>query len=347
MNVVKEREREGLLGEGGYGCVFLPEIPCVHDVEYLNPRSTGTQVSKIFTYTDASFTREVDVARKIKEWDSTGEYFLLPTKACKTTPALVKKNREVKKCEGFKDVEKNRYINQMVMPYGGVDVYTFLRDYYFHNHRKFPLAVWIRLLENVLEGLVVLKKHKITHMDIKAENTIFDGKKIKLFDFGLAKPFHDVYTHMNVRRLSNHYFVYPPEFLMVAKLLEPENNGRVIHNLYYDFMQTLYSFESAVRENLYTYHPLKEIIREIKSLEGWTKKEDWVKKVSLHADKVDIYSVGVMCIDMERFLDYSQVPYTAQKLYRTLVRKMTEIDFRKRIDIEGAMVYYHRVVDEL
>jgi len=337
-----------LLGEGGYGCVFVPEIPCVHgmDIEYFQKRpQAGKKVSKIFTYTDDSFRKEVDAGKMISSWDPEGRYFVLPIKACKTTVKSIEKNPAAEECEGLRDIKesKKRFVNQIVMPYAGTDLFQFMKNRYFMEQQKFPVERWFQVLENILRGVAVLKKNRVCHMDIKADNVIYDGKVAKIFDFGLVRPFGEVYTRKNLDRLSNHYFVYPLEFIFVANQLK---TGCGVCSLYIEYMKTIYSFEPAVRETLFQYHPKREILRTIEDMEKAGREPGagtggLIEEIRRQVAKADMYAVGIMCIDLERFLDFSGVSLQKQAHYRKLVQRMSAIDFRKRMGVEKAL----RVLD--
>ena len=46
-----------------------------------------------------------------------------------------------------------------------------------------------RIMHQVLEALHYLHSHEIVHMDLKSENIIYNGRTIKVIDFGMSQNF--------------------------------------------------------------------------------------------------------------------------------------------------------------
>ena len=172
-----------LLGEGGFGCVFQPEIPCVRDTVYLSKKKQqrASMVSKIFT-SSVTLQKENTYAKLVYSWDKEGKYFVVPTKLCKTTRFQIEKNKAVKECKSLQNVS-SKYIPQIVMPNAGVDLFTFMEAYVNRRFRKVPLQIWIKLLENVFLAVKILHQQGYVHLDIKAENIIYDGRIGRVSDF--------------------------------------------------------------------------------------------------------------------------------------------------------------------
>lgn len=333
-----------LLGEGGFGCVFQPEIPCVRDTVYLSKKKKGvTTVSKIFTSPHTVQTENA-YAKVIYSLDKEGRYFVVPTKLCKTTRVQIQKNKAVEDCKSLKNVQ-TKYIPQIVMPHAGIDLFGYMETYVNQQLKKVSLLVWIKLLENIFPAVKLLHQHGYVHLDIKAENIIYDGRIGRVSDFGLMSPHKKVYQSKSHNE-SLAYLPYPLEMLIV--------NYRHFHScdeplggcsLYVKYMESLHSFGKMAADAFLRYHPKQEIINEVARLEQWIEEDPaWFEMVREQADKIDVYSIGNMCIHMEWFLDFSQAPPQVQMKYQQFVAQLTTLDFRNRPNIEQAYQLYKQIM---
>ena len=110
-----------LLGDGTYGCVFMPDIQCSKDVIKLsNIKSSKPKISKVFIIDD-SIETENKFAKLVFEWDPKGKYFVVPEKLCKTKLSNVKQHSKHGECTELKYV-KDKYVSQIVMRYEGMDL---------------------------------------------------------------------------------------------------------------------------------------------------------------------------------------------------------------------------------
>lgn len=348
--MLEEPMEEKLLGEGGFGCVFQPEIPCARThkklVQLSKKKSRGPSVSKVFTLMDSDvISTEYKFAKLVHTWDPVGEYFVVPTKLCNTTPRLVLEHREAKKCSQLQDVIEEPFLPQIVMPNYGVDMVSFLESYRLRYKKAFSLRTWIKLLENVFQGLKIMHQNGYTHMDIKAENVLYDGKKLRLVDFSLSVPQRTLYKNA-LQEFSVAYFVYPLEMYLVYYQHVHQCKKESGCNIYYEFMSGLYSFGKENALQYLQYHPYNEIIHKIFVLNTWiSQNPTWYEEVKQNVEKIDVYSLGMLCIDVEHFgFDYSTISRDAQVRYKTFIQKMTAIDFRERPTLKEAYELYKQIL---
>lgn len=331
-----------LLGEGGFGCVFQPEISCVRDTIYLKKKKRGVHhVSKVFTYMD-TVQKENAYSKLIYTWDKDGKYFVVPTKLCKTTLTEIHKNRASSQCESLHSIQP-RYIPQIVMPFAGKDMFKFLEEYVVQHSRKFPLQIWIKLLENVFIAAQILHQQGYVHLDIKADNLLYDGTRLRVSDFGLMTQQKRVYQSQ-LDNLSLTYFPYPLEILLVGYKYF-HSCKEVGCSIYYEYMNSLHSFGKQTADQFMEYHPITEIDNEIQRLEHWTQEDPaWFEQVREQTEKIDVYSIGSICIDLERFFDFSHVSRNTLARYRMFVKTLTTLDFRIRPTIHEAYQLYKQIM---
>ena len=194
------------IGEGTFGCLFLPPFPCENHDE----SEYEGLVSKVLTLEEAR--NEFEIAKKLKSIDilesgTFGElnarykYGVYALDMCHfplNDPRQIEAFYNVKKpCKGklikksMGEEEPYDYIVHMEKAEGDL-FYAFIQKNILKNCKKIEIKNWIKCLKNVLMGLENMHKHNIYHFDIKEGNTLFFGtlKKpitCKLIDFGLTQ----------------------------------------------------------------------------------------------------------------------------------------------------------------
>lgn len=177
-----------IIGEGTYGCVQQPSIPC----ETLPNTNFNYDdyVSKFMENKDAQ--KELSKFVVIANYDPNNEYHL-------GTPLLCKPNLtddiidEVSKCKYFKKtdiVEHPDDFSLLLMKYGGPDLSVFCKDHIKHYLKKNKAEksdhFWLEA-QHLIKGLKFFRDNNIVHYDIKPQNILFnlDNGKLMFIDFGL------------------------------------------------------------------------------------------------------------------------------------------------------------------
>lgn len=332
-----------LLGEGSFGCIFIPEIPCTSEIEILNRKAVGRQtVGKVFTYYDnkhGAIETEKKLARLVNKWDPDGRYFAIPSKICKTTLEMVQKHPSAYQCSELNYFDKAD-LDQIVMPYYGLDLSDYMREYLRLFKRKFPVEFLIPMIKNALMGVKVLQDNKAIHMDIKSNNVLFDNVTLRIIDFSLLRSYGEVYkTKRFKERLSYSYFPYPLEFILVYNHYYREC-GSDCH-MYRKYVENLNAFGSHSYRSFLKFHSLNEISKTVDQLEDWVKSTpNWFDIVNNKVDVIDVYSVGTMCIDVDEYLDYSNLSTVVKRNYVKFVKALSAIDFRNRPNAVQALELY-------
>ncbi|MDO5683867.1 MAG: serine/threonine-protein kinase [Propionibacteriaceae bacterium] len=55
------------------------------------------------------------------------------------------------------------------------------------GERALPVPIILRVIEQTADGLAHLHRHQLVHRDVKPSNLVFDGDRIRIVDFGIAK----------------------------------------------------------------------------------------------------------------------------------------------------------------
>ena len=182
---VKNLKGGRYLGQGSYGCIFHPNLPC--DDFPTNPNS----VSKIIE--NRSLTEEwtlINDLYRLNSIDNRGDYLIFPNKKCDITS--IKPDDQLTRCSiiarapGGKTPENiNRSFQHIIMPYGDNDLWN-LRSSQRRNGRLPHIeSQWTQHL-NVLKAVYLLNTNNLVHRDIKGPNIVMHNEKLKLIDFGLT-----------------------------------------------------------------------------------------------------------------------------------------------------------------
>ena len=193
----KDLKGGSVIGAGGFGCVFRPNISCKNKEDKVK---LGT-VSKLMTKKNAK--KEFDVTTKFKTILSNipnyKDYFIFPEKIC--TPRKLKEEDKINytlKCNSL--VRKkiiveniNKKINKLKIiqiPDGGMDLDTFLRN------SRLDMIIFNKMnasLEKLLGNAVLpMNAMNVFHLDLKASNLMIDDKyNVKIVDWGLSTVITD------------------------------------------------------------------------------------------------------------------------------------------------------------
>ena len=219
------------LGEGGYGCVVKPAVPC------FNRKVGPNEISKIIHVREPNeYLKELDINYKLLKADPKQRYFVLSKQECildidkaisrfpkdfietkfydkrgKEYSIIDPKSKKISKNNikhGLCKIDRTRKPRNIIMDYGGEDLIDIIYRAYSHNFnlcKKYVLYV----IKNILKGVKIMHENKIAHRDIKPDNLIFLAVKrrhkktgklievplVRIIDLGLAQ---------DVSKLSNH-----------------------------------------------------------------------------------------------------------------------------------------------
>lgn len=220
------------LGEGGYGCVVKPAIPC------LNKKVSPNEISKIIHVRDSKeYLKELDINYKLLKADPKQKYFVLSKQECildihkalsrfpkdfietkfydkkgKEYSIIDPKSKKISKNnikQSLCKIDKTRKPRNIIMDYGGEDLIDVIYRAYSHNFnlcKKYALYIF----KNILKGIKIMHENKVAHRDIKPENLIFLAVKrrhkktgklievplVRIIDFGLSQDVSKLNSHI-------------------------------------------------------------------------------------------------------------------------------------------------------
>jgi serine/threonine protein kinase len=349
--------------------VIKPSLKCdeTQPMDKYNEMYTGPRVSKLMM-NDENFNEEKDLNTRIHKIDSTGRYFVIPIAACRADKAQLQKvNFVIDKCNTLKGRTQTTPINQILMPYGGVSLFKYITTL----TQLLPLKTWILMLENVIDGIVRLRENKVCHFDIKPENMVYDGKTIKLIDFGLSKTFDDIYAayhnivaaddyDTSTTAVFTNYTFWPIELYAYRYgTYFNEQAGDYDYSdgtFYYTYISKISVAPHSSAKNYvslicnhYHNHNQKTKTTYNKLVSDMSTTQDIRKALETHAviEKIDVYSLGISCIWFHEYLDFTEVSPYFKSAYRTFISKMTHFDYNQRASVNEMLSMYKALKRDL
>lgn len=308
-----------VLGEGSYGCVVRPPAKC-KSREHIITQGDAS-VSKLFV-DKAEFRREVKAAKAVSKIDAESNTILIPSKYCSTNLKNVTVKGSLWECEAIRDLafeSGNTPIYQLMMPYGGVRL-----DHFVKSH-KMNKKDFVNMMIPVVEGITRMAAKKYCHQDIKSSNILVrPGRRAIIIDYSLMKKFKYIYAEDNMSRLRHTYYPYPPEFKVVYGI----SAGRTDHEIIESIKKNANHFNVKYGTAIISFWGDKNIqqlctaMRNTKNLDAYLTKS---------ADRIDVYSVGAVFIQLEDYLIGSGLSTKFKKMYKEIVKRMIALDPYDRI----------------
>ena len=222
------------LGEGTFGCVVSPSIPCTK-----KPYPIKT-VSKLINVPNKeelrSLHEEIRLNHLINKLDPTNKYFVTILGSCKLSrldpkSIITRDNIAVQYYNSNRSdkcvINKNKDNYNLILPYAGIDLEKIIES---DNLISMSLIVGKHikfLVKHLLTAVRILHKNHIIHQDIKINNITCDidtvSKKIKfaLIDFGLAYDVkHYGHNEDNLMDLIGTLYYIPAECFLISLIYE-------------------------------------------------------------------------------------------------------------------------------
>lgn len=324
-----------VLGEGSFGCVLKPAVSCTGKEKVIRNRlASEVTVSKIFE-NKTDYRKEVTASKRVAKIDKKGRHILVPNSFCDTSYGVVSLHPASDDCEVVQNLRffpPSTKLYQIKMPYGGVRYDKYIRS------SNVDLTTFIKQMIHVLEGVKMMQAKQMCHQDLKASNLLIsDSGKVIIIDYSLMLPFNQIYGKLNVRRLRHTYFPYPPEYkvyyAVYKHLCEMKSCDGLLHHV-------LRNFDSYGRERLEMMVMLHENIpQHVATLYDFTLKNKFRLQEAFtpFASKVDVYSVGTIMVDMDKYISKRGVSEQVLQAYYDAIASMTMVDPRKRATVKQAL----------
>jgi serine/threonine protein kinase len=303
-NILKFNQYGGkLVGQGTYGCVFRPMIPCKGSNE-----RRRDYVSKVMTKEEARL--EYKESKEINKIDPYGVFHILGPIMCD----IDKKHHNepgMNKCKPIRGVNKAT-IGILQYKNGGEDLDKFSET--VTKDKEMTSEITKKLLKGLRPlfiGLDIMWKNKYVHSDIKPKNIVIKSKTMtcKYIDFGLFTKMDNL---DNIDFMFNElYFPHPSELLYItlynAKQLSPAQFNLGVNAVHNNVKKSKtysskFNNNNVFNGNIYdiSFTPDKTAFyRNIMR----THTEEQFRQ--LLCEKIDVHSLGVSLLDL-----YSQVTGT-------------------------------------
>jgi hypothetical protein len=290
-----------LLGQGTYGCVYRPPLKCQdeshYDEKYVN------DVMKVAK--EHEIDGELAVSAIVRALDPKGQYFLpLRDEFCPIdTTELVKSGCKLKISPRLKG-----YFS----PYGGPTL-----EKYMEKSVPEITTLWSWII-HLFEGLNLLHKNHVVHMDIKNANIVIDHNIPKLIDFGIS--FH-TYQYDDIS-FTGYYRLHPLFYSSLGA--EDLDIVRIDYDMYIKRFCPDY-VKGSKTDPVHTLHALVD-----------RSYKNYIKRIIYpNINKVDVF---MLCKEVEDGIIYPYRDYYKKadpKLYqllRTFLDHGLNIDYNAQYD---------------
>ena len=328
-----------LIGQGTYGCVYKPAIPCKE-----GDRLDSDVVSKVM---DASEARsELRENLEISKIDKTNKYHLPKPKFCYADKNILERTTGIDKCRPLTEATRPAILQYK---YGGEDLSKFISKVKFTptNIKKFLLNV-----RPLLVGLCEMKKDFFTHSDIKLANMVInpDTFEMNFIDFGLSQK-------MVNRKIKNQYiydvgyFPFPPETFFISSRLthmdiqrmNPQDDftliNRRILNIYNDSFSKNIEKKYFVDGSPYTFDAAKYYLP--------ITTENYYDFCIELASSIDTFSLGIVFAIMYCYMGKQKFRYNVKpqlspllSAFYDLIKGMLNSFYKERATPEQLISLY-------
>lgn len=215
-----------LLGQGINGCVYSPAIPCNNEDE--NELKSKNFVSKVMSSSNASneyndYKIFYDLSQK--QFRKLSDFCIIP----KQPPCNFEKEKYKELLKNCEPIYKSTDIMLINQPNGGTSVKNYLKTLFSYmnsqnrDHGLYlnKLIEFLKAFQQLIKGLYILRNNGIIHMDIKADNIVYNDElnKFYLIDFGCSRrvPLLDSKKYvLSLKDLSN--------YIENAWIIDPDNS---------------------------------------------------------------------------------------------------------------------------
>ena len=207
MNIFDKKMRGGdLLSEGGYGCVFHPEVNC--EGKDTTDKKFVTKIQQ----KDFSAENEILIGEILKKnYEHRKDKPLINNFAPIISTCPIKlsklKIKDKQKCKVFKNLETTDLIMLKIRYVRSKEFDTYIIDNKNSSSILFSLIYGYNYL---LKSIALLQNVNVVHFDLKGQNIIFDLTIMApiIIDFGLSIPINK----LNDTNFYDYFYVYAPEY---------------------------------------------------------------------------------------------------------------------------------------
>jgi len=193
-----------LLSQGGYGCVFHPEINC---------QGKETQNKKIISKIqkdDFSAKNEIHISDLITKVTKTAEEKSLFAPVLSYCPINVSTIRTVgiEECAIITPQRISPFLLMKIRYIPGGVLDNFISS---NQGSSLILSLFVSIYTYLLKSIHFLIRHQIIHFDLKGQNIIYnkDTGKPVIIDFGLSISLKEL---LKTREFFHYFYIFAPEY---------------------------------------------------------------------------------------------------------------------------------------
>jgi len=286
------------LGEGSFGCVITPAIPCTNNILNIRKQNFSKSVSKILIDPSEDDKDEIIISNKLKSIDPQQYHFITFESSCylkklpneRSNTASVEYDNDTLSSYDILDNKKydKKYcpidlrlkpIN-LIMPYGGYDLLHISKNkcskknlIHFTLTKTMLSKNFKSCLQNIITGLFKMHNNRIVNRDIKSENMMVNYDEttkrldLRFIDFGLSTMIPSYYKRKENINYRGTEGCISPELIITYYILNGETYEKTMENINKYIKNVLSSFKKY------------ELIEEFKLLEKFNSdmKELYLK----------------------------------------------------------------------
>lgn len=305
------------VGEGSYGCVVYPMTPCI--AKNPDPRIAKSNAGKIYAFND-HYEKEADKFKIIQKIDPNEDYFIYSRKdnSCKVDFAAIP--RECGNVQYNHKQFGQQEFKQAWMSYGGSRIDMYVKAQMRRGTPINPYNFLLSLMPTLM-GIELLASKGYCHQDIKSGNVLIHPTALitRIIDYSVMIPLDRVYQIENFKRLKYSYSAYPPEYKLFMKPADPYRSVR----------SNIFNRNEARGELYLKLYPEKTLHAHVDRIIKWLAKPNTILDET-HAALVDVYSAGMMMLDLSRYLEPINTRGPFYKQFMALIKLMIHPDPRKR-----------------
>lgn len=267
-----KKHKYKIIGEGGYGCVHMPALPClsaakdsVEGAVKDSVEDDNNYVSKLMTKKNA--LKELNEFVFISKLDKQDEYHLGEPKICSPDTSSLAVMNNIGNCKHIslsKVMLNPSDYKLLILKYGGVDLDNIcskdLFKYFSKSRPKMVDRFWLEV-HQLLKGLVFFQRNNIVHYDLKPQNILYNPKtgKMRFIDFGLMRSTSKIIKESNDSDNG----------LGVLHWSYPVDNGFINRHLYNKCKEHFKTFSKEMVKTFMTYTNKTTLGIEISDIEAF------------------------------------------------------------------------------
>ena len=309
-------------------CIIKPALKCKN-----SKKKNKNSITKIVHGDDSKNISEdeFNINLIIKNIKNYQKWSIITDTLCEPPDfnESLKLDKSIQNCFDFdrdySEILYNKTAMLLTSKYGGISLEKYFNKNKINTENKFLQLM--NKLKNILFGLKKLNENNISHNDIKSENIVIKNNTFKIIDFGISSYINN-YTFLNDRSYKEFitdrfYLIYPPEFIYSNlndnDVINELNNYKFRKN--FSKLSHLYKilfnidFENYLYNFLINYKPFD------------------VYELNQINSKLDVYSFGMMIINLFYKNNFLTNDSLMIKEFFYLFTNMCNPDYKNRLDI--------------